>query len=257
MRVQHWLVMLMMAMTLTGCVTETRGGTSVDANPEAALTRRVELARQYIGAGDWENAKRNLELAYNMRPDSAQVHEAFGLVYQSTGEYELAENSFRRALKLDPAFSRARNNYAAFLYALGRYAEAEPEFDRVTQDSLYSGRPLAFVNLGMCRVQLGKKELAQDAFGRALRMDRTNAIELLEIGYLTLDAGDLIAAESYYGTYRAVVPRQSARGLLLGIELSRAQGDSDAQSSYELALRNLFPNSVEYRRYRASLSQQQ
>ena len=109
----------------------------------------------------------------------------------------------------------------------------------------------------MCRVQLGKKELAQDAFGRALRMDRTNAIALLEMGYLTLDAGDLIAAESYYGTYRAVVPRQSARGLLLGIELSRAQGDSDAQSSYELALRNLFPNSVEYRRYRASLSQQQ
>ncbi len=257
MRIQQWLLILMMATQLAACVTETRGGTSVDADPDAAHSRRVDLARQYIGAGDWENAKRNLELAYKMKPDSAQVHEAFGLVYQSTGEYELAETSFRRALKLDPQFSRARNNYAAFLYALGRYDEAELEFDRVTQDSLYSGRPLAFVNLGLSRVQLGKAGAAQDAFGRALRMDRTNTIALLEMGYLTLEAGDLTAAESYYGTYRTVVTRQSARGLLLGIELSRAQGNRDAQSSYELALRNLFPNSAEYRRYRASLSEQQ
>jgi type IV pilus assembly protein PilF len=232
---------------LSSCVTETVGGTDNEGDPQAALERRVELARQYIGRGDWENAKRNLELANDIDPDNPSVHEAFGLVYQSTGEYDRAEDSFKRALRIDPKLSRARNNYAAFLFFLGRYDEAEPEFVLVAEDSLYSGRPLAYINLGMSRLNAG----AEDAFSRALRMDRRNPIALLEMGYLRLAAGDVAGAQSYYGVYRTVVPRQSPRGFMLGIEVSRASGDKDAQSSYELALRNLYPDSQEYQTLQA------
>lgn len=241
---------LTLVVALAGCVTETKGGPDMEADPAAALERRVELARQYIGRGDWENAKRNLELANSIDPKSPSVHEAFGLVYQSTGEYDRAEESFKRALKLDPNFSRARNNYAAFLYFLGRYADAEREFARVTEDSLYSGRPLAFINLGLSRLNLGDSEGAEAAFSRALRMDRRNPLALLEMGYLRLNAGDIDAAERYYGVYRTVVSRQPPRGLLLGIGIAGARGDKNAVSSYELALRNLYPDSPEYRAYR-------
>ena len=55
--------LLLFCLGLLGCVTETTGGAQLEANPSAALSRRVELARQYIGRGDWENAKRNLEIA--------------------------------------------------------------------------------------------------------------------------------------------------------------------------------------------------
>ncbi len=236
---------------LSSCVTETIGGTDVEANPEAALERRVELARQYIGRGDWENAKRNLELANDLNPDNPSVHEAFGLVYQSTGEYDRAEDSFKRALRIDPGFSRARNNYAAFLFSMGRFEEAEKEFQIVSEDPLYSGRPLAYLNLGMARLNLDDKPGAEEAFSRTLRMDRRNPMALLEMGYLRLAAGDVAAAESYYGVYRTVVPRQSPRGLVLGIEISAAVGDRDAQSSYELALRNLYPDSSEYQAWQA------
>jgi len=92
---------------------------------------------------------------------------------------------------------------------------------------------------------------AEEAFSRALRMDRRNPMALLEMGYLRLNAGDAAGAEAYYGIYRTVVPRQSPRGLVLGIEISRALGDRDAQSSYELALRNLYPDSPEYRAWQA------
>ena len=95
-------------LLLSSCVTETVGGTDYEEDPQAALERRVELARQYIGRGDWENAKRNLELANNIDPNNASVNEAFGLVYQSTGEYERAEASFKRALRIDPKLSRVR-----------------------------------------------------------------------------------------------------------------------------------------------------
>jgi type IV pilus assembly protein PilF len=232
---------------MVGCVTEYSGGTQMSSDPDATLDKRVALARQYIGVGDWENAKRNLELAQEVDPNNAEVFEAFALVYQSTGEFEMAENQFLAALKADPRLSRARNNYAAFLYSQGRYIEAEREFYRVTDDTLYSGRPMAFVNLGLCRLQLEDSPGAEAAFTRALSMDRRNPVALLEMGFLRLEAGDTDEASRYHGIYRTVSPQQSPRGLLLGLEIADETGDQDALGSYELALRNMYPDSLEYR----------
>ena len=232
---------------MVGCVTEYSGGTQPGTDPDATLDKRVALARQYIGVGDWENAKRNLELAQEVDPNNAEVFEAFALVYQSTGEFEMAENQFRAALKTEPSLSRARNNYAAFLYSQGRFVEAEREFYRVTEDTLYSGRLMAFVNLGLCRLQLEDNAGAEAAFTRALSMDRRNPVALLELGFLRLEAGDTDEAARYHGVYRTVSPQQSPRGLLLGLEIADQTGDQDALGSYELALRNLYPDSAEYR----------
>ena len=57
------LCSLVITAFLTGCVVETSGPEPAPVDPVKALEQRVSLARQYIGAGDWENAKRNLELA--------------------------------------------------------------------------------------------------------------------------------------------------------------------------------------------------
>ena len=230
-----------------GCVTEHSGGTQMSSDPDAALDKRGALARQYIGVGDWENAKRNLELAQEVDPNNAEVFEAFALVYRSTGEFEMAENQFRAALKAEPTVSRARNNYAAFLYSQGRLIEAAREFYRVTEDTLCSGRPMAFVNPGLCRLQLEDSPGAKASFTRALSMDRRNPVALLEMGFLRVEAGDTNEAARYHGTYRTVSPQQSPRGLLLGLEIADQTGDRDALSSYELALRNLCPDSAEYR----------
>ena len=247
-----WLVAaaLILVSLLSGCVTEYSGGTQMTADPDATLDKRVSLARQYIGVGDWDNAKRNLELAQEIDPQNAEVFEAFALVYQSTGEFELAEQQFKAALRAEPSLSRARNNYAAFLYSRGRFTEAESEFSRVTDDTLYSGRPMAFVNLGLCRLQLSDPPGAEAAFSRALSMDRRNPVALLEMGFLRLEAGDTDEAKRYHGTYRTVSPQQSPRGLLLGLRIADLTGDQDALGSYELALRNLYPDSAEYRAWR-------
>ena len=230
-----------------GCVTEHSGGTQMSSEPDAALDKRGAPARQYIGVGDWENAKRNLELAQEVDPNNAEVFEAFALVYQSTGEFEMAENQFRAAIKAEPTLPRARNNCGAFLYSEGRFIEAEREFYRVTEDTLCSGRPMAFVNLGLCRLQLDDSSGAKAALTRGLSMDRRNPVALLEMGFLRVEAGDTNEAARYHGTYRTVSPQQSPRGLLLGLEIADQTGDRDALSSYELALRNLYPDSAEYR----------
>ncbi len=239
----------LVVLLLSGCITTTDSVFTEKADPQVALERRVELARKYIGEGNWDDAKRNLKLAYEINPDEAEVHEAFALVYQSTGEFELAEESYKEAIRLDKNFSRARNNYAAFLYSQQRYAEAAAQLEFVVQDSLYKARPRAFVNLGLCRLQLFDSQGAEEAFRRALTMDRTNSIALLELAQLRYDAGDAKTAVRYYDTYRTVVRQQSARGLWLGIRLARETGNRDAEGSYALALANLYPDSPEYEAY--------
>lgn len=243
----------LVVLGLGGCISTTETVFTDKADPGKALEYRVELARKYIGEGDWENAKRNLRLATEIDPKNAEVYEAFALVYQSTGEFELAEDNFQTAIKLDKGFSRARNNYAAFLYSQGRYQEAEEQLEVVIKDTLYKGRPRAFVNLGLCRVQNFDSQGAEEAFRRALTMDRTNRIALLELAQIRYDAGDYQTAGRYYDTYRTVVRQQSARGLWLGIRLAREQGDRNAESSYALALTNLYPESPEFEAYQRTL----
>ncbi len=244
---------LLFVTAISACVSSTETVFTEKADPDKALEYRVELARKYIGEGNWDNAKRNLSLANEIDPKNAEVHEAFALVYQSTGEYELAEESYKTAIKLDKNFSRARNNYAAFLYSQRRYKEAQVELEYVVQDTLYKGRPRAFVNLGLCRVQNFDPQGAEEAVRRALTMDRTTSIALLEWAQLRYDAADYTTANRYYGTYRTVVRQQSARGLWLGIRLAREGGDQNAESSYALALANLYPDSAEYEAYKRTL----
>lgn len=243
------ILLLLASGLLGGCITTTQGGFSEEASSEDALNKRVSLARQYIGQGDWDDAKRNLQLAYEIDPKNSAVHEAFALVYQSTGEYELAEDHFKSSIRLDSKCSRCRNNYAAFLYSRGEFKKAESQLEYVIQDMLYSARPQAFLNLGLCRLRLDDPEGAEEAFKRVLGMDRTNQIALIELAHISYDAGNLDAAGQYYDTWKRVVRQQSARGLLLGIRLAQATGDRNAEASFVLALSSRFPDSLEYKSY--------
>jgi type IV pilus assembly protein PilF len=239
-------------LSLGGCITSTTGGFSDSASPDKALERRVELARNYIGEGNWQDAKRNLSLAEAIDPDNAEVHEAFALVYQSTGEYELAEENFKKAIAIQSGFSRARNNYAVFLFSQARYEDAEVQLEAVVQDTLYNSRPQAYINLGLCRLQLFDHSGAEKAFVRALSMDNSSTIALLETALLRFEAEDYPSASQYYNRYRKFVRQQSPRGLWLGVRLAKETGDQNALSSFSMALSSLYPESAEYQAYKRS-----
>ena len=243
------MLLFLCLVSLSACITTRDTVFTQPASPDEVFTQRVELARKYIGDGNWDAAKRNLKVAASINDRKPEVHEAFALVYQSTGEIEMAEASYQRAIALDSRFSRARNNYAVFLFSQQRFQEAEQQLQAVVRDTLYEARPQAFINLGLSRLALADDAGAEEAFTRALSMQGTNSIPLLEMASLRLKAGDYSAAEQYYGRYRSAVRRQSARGLWLGVRLAQATGDRDAEGSYALALRNLYPESPEYAAY--------
>ena len=247
------LVTGLCTLVLSACVTTTETLFTEEASPDKTLEKRVSLARQYIGEGDWENAERNLKLAVEIDNDNAEVYEAFALLYQSTGEYQLAESNFKKAIRLKRKFSRARNNYAAFLYSQGRYRDAADQLEQVVTDTLYSNRPQAFINLGLCKIQLSDHEGAERAFTTALSMDRVNSIALLEIAKLRLQDEDVESAYRFYESYRKSIRHQGAQGLWVGVQIAQLRDDDNAEGSYVLALTNLYPNSPEYQAYLRSI----
>ena len=239
------LALLLVLSVFAGCVTTNETVFTNQESPELALKKRVELARAYIGQGNWENAKRNLKLAADIDPKNAEVYEAFALVYQSTGELDAAEENFRKSLSLNGSLSRARNNYAAFLFAQGRFAEAEKELEIVVRDTLYSGRPQAFTNLGLCRVRLQKSDAAIEALERALTMEQRNPLALFTLAELYYERQSFAKAQQFYQAYRRVVRTPTAAALWLGIRLARSLELADERASLELALYNMYPNSAE------------
>lgn len=250
----RWVLLLSLFLGQAACVTTTESVFTEKASPDKALEERVALALRYIGEENWEDARRNLDLAREIDADSPGVHGAFGLLYQRTGEYELAEEHFRKAIRLDSKLTRTRNNYAAFLIDRKRFAEAEEQLEYVVRDSLYGERARAFTFLGYTRLQLDKPDAAAEAFERALAMEPRDAFALLEMAHLQFAAGNHPQARRYYGAYRGLVRQQSARALWLGIRLARASGDKDAEASYALALTNRFPDSPEHKAYEQSQS---
>ncbi len=240
-------------LSVAGCVTTTTGGFSADASDEKEIERRVQLASNYLRMGKMDAAKKHLKRALEIDPKSAEVHSSLGLVFQLSGEFELAEEHFKKSIRLDSSYSRGRNNYAVFLYERGRYKEAMGQLEIVVKDTLYENRANAFANLGKCALKLDKREQAQEAYTRALLMERGHSTSMLELAILYFDKSKYIESQRFYDQYRGAA-RQSARSLWLGVRLARIFEDQNAEASYALALKNLYPKSQQYIDYKSSLN---
>jgi Tfp pilus assembly protein PilF len=169
-----------------------------------------------------------------------EAYEAFALLYTRAParlSWPKTTSSVRSSCRSD--FSRARNNYAAFLYGQERYAGGGgTAASKVVLDPLYNARPQAFLNLGLCRLQLDDAAGAEEALLRALiNMQPTQHYR--PVGARTAApgrTGQPATRTSIMMQYRkrGAVSRAPS-GLWLGVRLARATGDVDAESSYALA----------------------
>ncbi len=244
-----WLAVAL--LLLVGCVTTQRGGFEEEASIEQAVNIRVTAAKRYLALPepDFEQARRHLRLALELDPKSPDVHDALGLTFQYSNEFELADKHFRQAISLGDGDSRFRNNYASFLFSMQRFEEAQDELLRVAKDALYERRESALVLLGLTQQQLIDTQGATKSFEQALVLNPRNAIVLRELSIMSYDAGNFGRSWKYYQDYRNVTRERPASMLLLGVQLAKKLGDNDAFASYALSLKNLYPDSREYKSF--------
>jgi len=249
------LLMLVLLLAMSGCVTTTDSPFAREADRQKAVENYVKLATAYIAKDNLERARHHLDRALELDSHSAAAHAAMGLVYNAEGEVELAEESFRRAIREDSDYTRGRVYYGAFLFSEGRYEDAREQFRVAARDTEYEGRDSVFFNLGMTEEQLGAKEDAAEAYHRAVELSRGDARSLLALSRVLVELGQFDRASRYYTRLATIIQRNprmahSAESLYTGIRIARHFGNKDQEASLAMLLKNEYPDSAEYQQYK-------
>lgn len=252
-RIRFRTLLLGLVLLLPHCVTTVTGGYVPTASEEEALQNYVRLAVEYYNNDDMVNARRHINNALAINDRSSEVYNVMALVNQREGDLELADESFRRAISLDAANSRARNNYAAFLFAQERYRDAYDQLEIVANDTEYTGRAIAFENLGRAALSLQRLDDAERAFQRALQLNNNLYLSTLELAQLRYDRGNLLAAKGLYDQYLTIKDFAglpfTPRSLWIGIQIERALENDQVVEGYVTLLSRLYEDSPEYQLY--------
>jgi type IV pilus assembly protein PilF len=239
-------LLVLVVTFLAACVTTEKSVFTGKASKEDAIEARVSLAISYLRKNNTKMAIRHLNTALEIDDKSPRVHEILGIAFQQSGEVELAEKHYLLSLKYDPTYSRGRNNYATFLFSQERYEEAMKQFQQVVEDVYYDGRASAFNNLGLSAIKVGESEIAEEAFKRALGLDRRRPDSLFGLAQIYFGRGEYALSQRYLDQYRSVVNQVSPQSLLLGIRLAEYFDDKNTIASYSMVLKNLYPKSKEF-----------
>ena len=204
----------------------------------------TQLGLEYMRDGNNETALKRLEKAIETDSGHAPAYTALGLLYSRLGEVDKADANFRTALRLAPNNGNTLNNYGLFLCQQKRYEDGEAQLLKAVKNPLYASPAIAYTNAGFCAQEAGKPEAAEDYFRQALEKNPGIAPALLAMAELSFKRGDAAGAAQYLNRHLKNA-RPTPRALALGVQIEKQAGDRDRQASYELILRNQFPDSPE------------
>jgi len=249
------VVLIVLLLLLTGCGMQSRAPISgAEGAPDAALQAYTQLGLQYLQAGDTVSAKGSLQRAIAIDPKYGPAYNAMALVFQVERDFDLAEEYFRKSVEFEPMSAMVHNNFGAFLFAQQRYEEACRHLARATEDPFYPLRAQAFENLGRCYRIIERQDVAEHAFRRALDLSHNRPIAQIELADLLLVKGDSAEAMFWFRQFRDLVDQRrvehSPLSLWVGIRVARESRDVSLATTYSLLLRNLFPDSEEYRQFK-------
>jgi type IV pilus assembly protein PilF len=171
---------LLAAVLLAGCVTQTRPGppppspAAVEAARRAELRYRAkahtDLAAAYYERKQYAVALEEAETALQTDPGYAGAWNLRGLVYMALREDRDAEESFQRGLRAAPNDSELANNYGFYLCSRSRQRDGLLRLESAIHDPLYQTPEKPLVNAGLCALSLHDEVAAEDYLRRAVRL---------------------------------------------------------------------------------------
>jgi len=250
---RRWLgVWVAVLVLFAGCSSAPPTGPGEAGTPQERLRAHLDLAEGYLETGDLNRAKRPLERAEQINSRSWEVQGLKARIFQLEGDPENAERHFRLAVRHGGNEPRVRNDFGVFLYEQGNYEEAVRQLSRAVEDPGNPQRAVAYQNLGLASLRIGARTEARNAFNRATMLRERMPVAVLELAEMAFDDSDFPQASIHYDRFRAM-SRQTPRSLWLGIRLARVFDNRDAEASYAMQLRNLYPSSSQYLEYRESV----
>ncbi|MDK4544221.1 type IV pilus biogenesis/stability protein PilW [Kingella kingae] len=239
------------AFLLTGCVTQGtvltqfRDMTRSEKNAEAVRIK-TQLAVEYMNARDYRAATVAIEDALKVDSGYDMAWLIRAQIYQFLKVYDKAEESFARALSISPTGAEINNNYGWYLCSIKNNANAAlPYFDKALADPTYPTPEMAYLNKAICSAKLKQYGLANAYYERALNLNPEFVPVFMERARTKLEEGQYSEADRLFRIYQSRVNQLNAKALLLGWQIARANGESQAAYEYEAQLRTNYPYSEE------------
>jgi len=220
------IILCFFCFSLNGCNQTTDGSGSGAVRPTAGTNDvaavNLNLGVEYLRLGDYEKALSKLEKAREADENYPPTYNTLGVLYQRLGDKVKAR----------------------FLCQEGRYDEAEATFLKAAQNPLYPTPEIALSNAGTCAMAEGNLESAERYFRSALEQNPRVAVALLQMAQISYTNASYLSARAYLQRYLEI-GKHTAKTLWLGINIERELGDKNLLASYELLLKNKFPQSKE------------
>jgi Flp pilus assembly protein TadD len=132
---------------------------------ESSAAHHLRRGRQFLSAGQLNEAIADLSLAASLDPKSGEAHTLLGVAYDRKGLRERAQQSFEVALHAVDDKAMHLNNLGYLLYKNGDYEEAIKYLKRAAK--LNPDDQRIWNNLGMAQCEAGKFDDGYKSFAHA------------------------------------------------------------------------------------------
>jgi type IV pilus assembly protein PilF len=211
-----------------------------------ASNYNMQLGMAYLNQGDLGLAKEKLDRAVAENPGDPNVHSAMAMLQDRLGHSDLADKEFKAALNLGPRNPDVLNNYAVYLCRTGRTDEGVKSFEEAAHNALYRTPEAAYTNAGVCLRGAKRDTQAAMSFQRALQIKPNFAEAAYQLADLDFQRGEVQDARETVDRFIASF-EATPDLLLLGVRVSRKQGDRMAEERFARKLRLDFPGSDQAR----------
>jgi type IV pilus assembly protein PilF len=240
--VSSLLLAVVAACIASGCASDSNGAKKkVDAS-----NYNMQLGISYLNQGDLGLAKQKLDRAMAENPSDPNVHSAMAMLQDRLGHPDKADGEFKSALSLGRNNPDILNNYAVYLCRTGRTDEGVKIFEEVAHNALYRTPEVAHTNAGVCLRNAKRDTQAAMSFQRALQIKPNFAEAAYQLADLDFGRGEVAEARAtvdrYVSSFEATPDL-----LLIGVRITRKQGDRLAEEKFARKLRLDFPSSDQAR----------
>jgi type IV pilus assembly protein PilF len=244
LRAASLLLIGVAALALAAC-----SSTSSDKRKKAkgdASNYNMQLGMAYLNQGDLGLAKEKLDRALAENPGDPNVHSAMAMLQDRLGHPDLADKEFKAALSLGPRSPDVLNNYAVYLCRTGRTDEGVKSFEEAAHNALYRTPEAAYTNAGVCLRGAKRDTQAAMSFQRALQVKPNFAEAAYQLADLDFQRGEVQDARETVDRFISSFDATPDL-LLLGVRITRKQGDRLAEERFARKLRLDFPASDQAR----------
>lgn len=247
------LILLFCSFALSGCSAESR------------KARRLDQAKHFLDAGDYDSAEVEYMNVLKMEPGNAEAIARLGIIYFDQGRMGRVLPYLNRAKEIQPDNLEVRLRLGKFFMALGRFEDARNEALFVLQRQpeleeapiLFAGSavkpaeiedsrrrlqslPPALLNtapvvvaLGSLDLRQGKSKEAEAAFKRAETIAPKSGVVQSSIGAMYWSQNDLPAADRAFALAAEQSPPRSTRRLQYGQFKLRINDIAGARTVFE------------------------